>query len=547
MDRDQGKETYIIKFTVHGAQQNEQFIALEQVLNGDDVAQIDINTQKNLVRIISHKPYEEAAVREHVITLGLSLSDFSLKKVDDESRIIDLRIHGMTCRSCEVLIERSWKKIDGIHHVSVDATKGTARVHYRGAVPDVSSLQSVIRDHGYQVLTGKGRGKIKQQVKKQTLQRPSVFRIIGVFAVVLLLGSIASKLGLIKSPTALGSSVTLGAAFILGLFAATSSCLAVSGGVLLSSVAQFQKYHPNATLGTRMFPVIIFVAGRILAYGALGGIIGLIGKSLSPSPFFTGFLTLIAALYMLFMGLDMLNLAPAWIKRIFLPRLPKKISHAILDLEEKSHPLVPFALGAGTFFLPCGFTQSLQLYALTTGSFVASAFVLGVFALGTAPALLMVGLASSSLKGSSHALFYHFAGALVVVLGFWNISNASTLMGFPLPQFALPSRSAALQAQAGSVSAIFDGKKQIARMAVTPYGYEPSRITLRSGVPTEWIVDGTRAGGCGSVLVSRELGIQKLLDTGDNTFEFTPRAPGKISFMCSMGMLRGEFTVLPNS
>lgn len=543
-------ELTIIKFTVHGVKSDEQYATLQENLQkSDGVVQVDINKEKGIIRIVASRLYEESSVREQLVVLGFSLSSFSLQKTGgDEPRVIDLRIHGMTCRSCEVLIERKWKKMDGIHDVSVDAARGTARVTYRGQQPDHMMLQSAIAEHGYQILK-QGGGRIKQQIlKKQKSRRPSVFRLIGIFIVVLFLGDLVSKLGLLKSPTALGESVTLGAALVLGLVAATSSCLAVSGGVLLSTVAQFQKYNPNAALGARMFPVVTFIIGRLVAYGVLGGVIGLIGKSLSPSPFFTGALTLIAALYMLFMGLDMLDLVPPSIKRIFLPRLPKKMSHAILDLEEKSHPLIPFALGAGTFFLPCGFTQSLQLYALTTGSFVTSALILFVFALGTAPALLMVGLASSSLKGSTGKLFYHFAGALVVVLGFWNISNASSLMGFSLPKISLPASSQKVaRASVGSAAAVFDGKKQTIRMSVTPYGYEPSEITLRAGVPTEWIVDGTQAGGCGSVLVSRELGIQKLLNTGDNILEFTPKAPGKISFMCSMGMIRGEFTVIPNS
>lgn len=569
------EETCIIKFKIHGVQREEQYTRFKEALEkSQGVSQVDINREKDLVRVIASQSYEEVSAREQALACGLSISSFGIQRIggevahvsdvslnnDDsdiidtrnthnEPRVIDLRIHGMTCRSCEVLIERKWKKLDGIHDVSVDAAKGTARVTYRGQRPDPGMLHSAIVEHGYQLI-GHGQGKAKHRapVKKKNT-RPSVFRLVGIFIVVLFLGDLVSKLGLIKSPTALGESVTLGAALVLGLVAATSSCLAVSGGVLLSTVAQFQKYHPNAALGARMFPVMTFVIGRLIAYGVLGGVIGLIGKSLSPSPFFTGALTLIAALYMLFMGLDMLDLVPPSFKKFFLPRLPKKMSHTILDLEEKSHPLIPFTLGAGTFFLPCGFTQSLQLYALTTGSFMTSALILFVFALGTAPVLLMVGLASSSLKGSSGKLFYHFAGALVVVLGFWNISNASTLMGVPLPKISLPAPSQkAVQASAGGgVAAVFDGTKQIARMSVTPYGYEPSQITLRAGVPTEWIVDGTQAGGCGSVLVSRELGIQKLLNVGDNTFEFTPKAPGKISFMCSMGMIRGEFNVVPNS
>ncbi len=543
------EELYIIKCTIHGVRHDEQYTVLKEALqNSAGITQVDINKEKGLVRIIANQLYEEISVREQVVSLGLSLSSFTIQKMGDEPRVIDLRIHGMTCRSCEVLIERKWKKIDGIHDVSVDATAGTARVTYRGQQIDHTILQSAIMEHGYQILEQGGR-KIKHRIPvKQKMERPSVFRIIGIFAIVLFIASILSKLGLIKSPTALGSSVTLGAAFILGLVAATSSCLAVSGGVLLSSVAQFQKYHPGAQLGARMYPVLLFIIGRLIAYGVLGGIIGLIGKSLSPSPFFTGALTLLAALYMLFMGLDMLDLVPQSFKRFLLPRLPKKMSHAILDIEEKSHSFVPFLLGAGTFFLPCGFTLSLQLYALTTGSFVTSALILFVFALGTTPALLMVGLASSSLKGSSGKLFYHFAGALVVVLGFWNFSNASTLMGFPLPKISLSDSSQdTQQVSAGGVNAVYDGKKQVVRMTATESGYEPNRVTLRTGVPTEWIVDGTQAGGCVSVLVSQELGIQKLLEKGENTIEFTPKAPGKISFSCSMGMYRGEFTVVPNS
>ncbi len=31
---------------------------------------------------------------------------------------------------------------------------------------------------------------------------------------------------------------------------------------------------------------------------------------------------------------------------------------------------MPIIVGVGTFFLPCGFTQSMQIAALSSGSFV---------------------------------------------------------------------------------------------------------------------------------------------------------------------------------
>ena len=44
--------------------------------------------------------------------------------------------------------------------------------------------------------------------------------------------------------------------------------------------------------------------------------------------------------------------------------------------------------GAATFFLPCGFTQAVQLYALSTGSPVSAGLTMAVFAVGTSPGLL---------------------------------------------------------------------------------------------------------------------------------------------------------------
>ncbi|MBP6911491.1 sulfite exporter TauE/SafE family protein [Patescibacteria group bacterium] len=47
-------------------------------------------------------------------------------------------------------------------------------------------------------------------------------------------------------------------------------------------------------------------------------------------------------------------------------------------------------MGIGTFFLPCGFTQSMQVYTLSTGSFLAGGLTMLSFALGTLPMLLLL-------------------------------------------------------------------------------------------------------------------------------------------------------------
>ena len=297
-----------------------------------------------------------------------------------------------------------------------------------------------------------------------------------------------------------------------------------------------------------MMPVMLFVLGRLASYGLLGGVIGLIGNALSPSPLVTGTITIIAALYMLIMGLDMLHLAPHWLKSM-MPHMPKMFAHKAIRIEEKEHPLVPFFLGGATFFLPCGFTQALQLYALTTGSFTTSALLLFAFALGTAPALLALGWASSSLKGKFGKFFFQFSGALVIMLGLWNVQNGFTIIGLPLSAQSI-SHFFASGSEAGSAldpNVSFDGREQTVRMTVNGYGYTPNRFTLRQGVPTRWIVDAQSSSGCLSVLQAPSLGIRKLLARGDNVIEFTPTQTGTIPFSCSMGMFRGEMNVVPNT
>ncbi|MBI4281282.1 sulfite exporter TauE/SafE family protein [Candidatus Uhrbacteria bacterium] len=475
----------------------------------------------------------------------------------EQNRVIKLRVDGMTCHSCELTIERAWRKIDGVLKVDVNATKGVARVVCDDTALSLDALQSAIADHGYTV---KGiLGATTPSVDQKTLgvRRLSWLQLFGLFALVILLGTLFSKIGLLAPTIALGATTSFGAVFLLGLVAASSSCIAVSGGLLLSSAAKFNERYGSTTpsvdqktLGvglTRMRPVFLFVGGRIISYAILGGLIGAIGKALSPSPLATGIITLLAALYMLTMGLDMLHVTPQWLKKIT-PRLPKSLGHRLLTVEEKEHALTPLLLGAATFFLPCGFTQALQLYALTTGSFTTGALILLAFALGTAPALLVLGWVSGSLKGKTGRFFFQFAGALVIMLGLWNLQNGFTIMGYPISVqrithlFTTESNAGALDPNVR-----FDGTQQTVQMAVDYTGYAPSRFTIRQGVPTRWVINAKSNSGCLSVIQAPKLGIRTLLQPGTNVVEFTPRIAGTIPFSCSMGMFWGEINVIPNS
>lgn len=573
---------HVIKVNVKSIDESWPSVLKEELARYLDFLQVDINEPHKKARIVV-----EDGVNINIELLNRSLMSKGVELVIYEVGLVTIEDHmdpvetvatdaqtfygtnltssaqckelkvcidGMTCRSCEITIERQFKKIEGIKKVSVNMSKGEAQLVYISAhEPSLDLLQSAIASEGYKIRPYGGQKvharRVDFEIGNERNQKLTFVQLVGVFVVVLGALWILSKIGLFKTGFAIGSNTGFWTVFFIGLIAASSSCIAVSGGLLLSSAARFHERYGSTGLG-RMYPVYMFVIGRIVSYGVLGGLIGFLGKSLSLPQWITGVIALMAALYMFVMGLDMLSITPSWLKSVLPNIASKDFSHKVLDAGYKSeHPLAPFMLGAATFFLPCGFTQALQLYALTTGSMATSAFLLFGFALGTAPALLALGWASSSLKGNTGRWFFRFAGALVVVLGLYNIQNGLIILGYPLPAFSFSSSEVAVNTRSGNAAKDANvtvvGDTQVMKMTVDSYGYTPDEFTVKAGVPVRWEIDGTNAGGCASVLQARDFGLRAMIaGKSDNVFEFTPNKPGRYLFSCSMGMYRGYIKVI---
>jgi len=88
------------------------------------------------------------------------------------------------------------------------------------------------------------------------------------------------------------------------------------------------------------------------------------------------------------------------------------------------------------------------------------------------------------------------------------------------------------------------GTVQNARITVGEQGYEPSRLTLRSGVPTRLTFVRTTDKTCGTAVVFSSLDIRRELPLNQPVeIEFTPQKTGTIEFVCGMNMLRGTLVV----
>ncbi len=96
----------------------------------------------------------------------------------------------------------------------------------------------------------------------------------------------------------------------------------------------------------------------------------------------------------------------------------------------------------------------------------------------------------------------------------------------------------------GSRASASGAAVQTARIIVGEQGYEPSRVTLRAGVPTRLTLVRTTDKTCGTAVVFPSLNLRRELPLNQPVeIEFTPSKTGSIEFVCGMNMLRGTVVV----
>lgn len=434
------------------------------------------------------------------------------------------KVRGMTCGSCEVLIERELKKIPEIRRSKVSHKDGKVTVYTKeGVQVDEQALHNAMKENGYEIEEWVESGPTKLEFK----------RIGGAALIVMALYIFLSKIGFLNySPsTEIGSGLI--GVFVIGVIAAFSSCTAVVTGLITAVSVKAAKSNVIQGFSKKMTPHLLFNFGRLLGFVGFGGVIGMLGRGLSLSPTANGILILGIAVMMIMLGVNLLEVLPTHLMSI---KPPKWLSHKIHDLSESEHPAVPVLLGAATFFLPCGFTQSMQLYAMSLGDPMQAAIVMGVFALGTMPALLGVGALTASAKGGMLKKMGKVAGAIVLVLGIANFQNGAAIMGWQLPE----STSAYSAVEIAKIS----GGTQFIQTEITKdFTYSPDVLRVVEGIPVIWEVFGTPGMGCADTLILRQLGISTRLKPGFNTIKFTPQKTGVFTFSCSMGMIRGTMVV----
>jgi len=456
-------------------------------------------------------------------------------------------VGGMHCASCEILIEKKLLEIENIKSVEASTAKGEVLIEYDNEKPSPHKLNEIFKKEGY-VFSYQPRNAINGFKTKEFL----ITFGIGLLIIIGFVG--LNKLGL-SGLINVSSKSSLPVFFVLGLVAGISSCAALVGGIILSMSKQWgELYSDGDSTWKKIQPHLIFNAGRIISYGVLGVVLGAVGSKLNFSLNFGPILVIAVSAMMIFLALQMFGFKAF---RKFQFTMPKFITRFIANESNFKGRYMPFLMGAFTFFLPCGFTITAQGLALISGNTIQGGLIMLLFALGTLPMLLFIGLSSVKFSQKPHLSnrFLKIAGILVLFFALYNINFQLNVLGISsLSDLGINSSRSSSTAKNNSLQneeglpPIVDGK-QILKMDASSRGYSPSYLKVKVGIPVRWEITDKGTSGCTNAIISKNLfeGEIPLTPSQTSIKEFTPEKPGKYKFSCWMGMVSGIIEVVDKS
>lgn len=400
---------------------------------------------------------------------------------------ITLHINGMMCSACAARVERALSAVPGVTKARVNLAAKRARVSFDGQRASRADLVRAIEQAGYTATD-----------KPQTESSPA--KIAGVALAAIAIWFIVSVLGFDPSganfPLA-SSGMGYGMLFVVGALTSLH-CVAMCGGINVSQcmtgsaaecaradgenardAARVPEAKPRRRVSFAvMRPALLYNAGRVVSYTAIGTVAGALGATLSLSLAARSAIQLIAGAFMLLMALSMLGVVPGM--AMLAARLKASAKGLLVKMgisdsateksavsaaEKPGTPATesdpnalagarprrtlrgPLVVGLLSGCMPCGPLQAMQLYALGSGSALAGGASMLCFALGTVPLMLGLGAAAGGITRRFARKAMTAGACVVMVMGLFMTANGWALAGFPSVQ--LPNASQALASVLG--------------------------------------------------------------------------------------------------
>lgn len=421
-----------------------------------------------------------------------------------------IKIKGMSCTSCQNKVTKALMRITNVTAVNVNLNTGIAEIQYKDEIND-QDIVNAIKELGYHT-----------NLSLISDQKNKLNTSYNLIELSLLLVIIVAIYFFIKNTTGfdflsmlpnIDSNVSLLMLFVIGLITSLH-CIGMCGGILLAASIQGTRSYKNP---------IMYNLGRITSYTVLGGLFGLLGSFFKINSYAYFIIISIASILMLIMGLSMLGLVPFKLT-IKLPRL-------------KARPQSPYVIGLLNGFMPCGALQSMQLYAVSTGSFVLGALSMFLFVLGTVPLMLVIGLLFNFFKNKSFVLIQKVGALLIIILSIIMFNRALTYVGVDITKLNFKDYS---HYQIATLNK--DYQEVIINVKADSY----QDIVVQKGIKVRlnFKAESFYLTGCNNKIIFPEWNIEKDLKTGDNIVEFTPNKEGDYLYTCWMNMIKNHIVVV---
>jgi sulfite exporter TauE/SafE len=211
-------------------------------------------------------------------------------------------------------------------------------------------------------------------------------------------------------------------AFLVWIIASLSTCLAITWWIII----WFSRYFGEKSwIWENIKTQILFQVWRIWWFFILGWILWYIWNIFKIWYTISWILTFIVWFILLYLGLNIIWILPNITKFWF--HLPKSFALKIEKIKNPKYALIIWAL---TFFLPCWFTQSIQLLAVNSWTFIGGWLIMLFFALWTTPVLFSVWLGSSYFKEKRFPLLNNAIWIFVILFWIVTITNSYNLINF---------------------------------------------------------------------------------------------------------------------
>jgi sulfite exporter TauE/SafE len=326
-------------------------------------------------------------------------------------------------------------------------------------------------------------------------------------------------------------------AFITGLTTGGISCFAVQGGLLTSALATEEEINISKNLRARA--LVAFLISKLVAYTALGFVLGMIGKGLIVSPKIQGLFQIIIGVYMIITAANLANIHPFFKRFVITP--PKFIFKILRNQTKVKSFFTPIFLGILTILIPCGVTQAMMLLAISAGNPIVSSGIMFAFILGTIPVFFIIGMAANELF--KHKALAVLAAMVVAIMGIYSINSGQVLRG-SVHTIQNYWRVAFESGENGKDAPINSGFQEVT-INVSSHGYATNVNTLKLGVPVRLTLITNGVASCARAFTIPGYNISKVLPvTGTEVIEFTPTKAGLLTYTCSMGMYSGSFNVI---